>query len=95
MIQVQMYIPKYPMHPALHLRNRLIENLPGITEAPMCAGAWKNVQGECIQEGVCIITCLVEPEMLSIIDSILMQYKQDAQQEQVPYTVQEVQAIFL
>lgn len=94
MVKIQMYIPKYPMHPYLRLREALAE-VSGYTEHCMCAGSWKDGSGGIIEEGVVVIEMIAEQEDVPRINRCLMDYKVDAEQESVLYTVSEVQAFFI
>ena len=95
MILVQMYLPKYPMEAYLAARTRLFNALDGITEYPMCSGVWRSPDGKQMQEGVVVISAVVEEPMVEVIDCILMQYKLEAKQECVLYTTQQVNAVSL
>jgi len=91
-----MYIPKNPVHPYMRLRERLLEVVDGLTESPVCLGAWRNSAGEHVQEGVAVITVMVQdvPETSSI-EYLLEQYKAEAEQSCVLYTTQQVNAVFI
>jgi len=94
-IQYTMYIPKYPMHPYLKLRERLLDLYDGLTESPMSVGAWRNYLGKYVQEGVSVMTVLVHRDNATHLEYLLQQYKDEAKQECVLYTTQSVNAAFI
>jgi len=96
MVQVQMYIPEFPQGALSTLRAKLIENLEGITESPDNVGAWRSEEKRLYKEPVVVLTALVdEDESIDFIIQALAQYKEDANQKCVLYTVQDIDVILL
>lgn len=86
MVKVDMYIPKEPVHPYMRLRTRLLSNFHNMTEAPMCVGVWRGGSST-YQEGVTVLTMLLSVSNVPTIERILREYKADAKQEAVLFTV--------
>lgn len=86
MVKVDMYIPKEPVHPYMQLRTRLLSHFHDMTEAPMCVGIWRGASTT-YQEGVSVLTLLFSESNLPMLERILRQYKADAKQEAVLFTV--------
>lgn len=86
MVKVDIYIPKEPVHPYMRLRARLLSHFHDMTEAPMCIGVWRG-DNSTYQEGVTVITLLLSVSNVHMIERMLRQYKEDAKQEAVLFTV--------
>lgn len=86
MVKVDIYIPKEPVHPYMRLRASLLSHFHDMTEAPMCVGVWQG-SGSVHQEGVTVITMILPVSNVPMIERILLQYKGDAKQEAVLFTV--------
>lgn len=107
MLKVEIYIPKEPVHPYIRLRDTLIAQFDGMTEAPMCIGIWRGASGTLDQEGVSVITILVhdthptevpksdKTPSIEKIHRLLRRYKIEAKQEAVLYTVSPIKMYLL
>ena len=95
MVQVQAYIPDSPIWAQGAFIQELNECVPGYT-THAGRGVWKDSEGTIVHEDVLVFTMLIDEETeLPDVVGLLQQYKINAVQEAVLYTVQDIDVVFI
>lgn len=90
----RLYIPKYPNQPVFALEKRLAAAFNGYTLYSFGVGVWRSPIGQLIQEPVYVYDVVIESEDDAALRAILEEYKTDAEQTTVLYSIDN-QPIFL
>lgn len=98
MLLLKCYLPKYPAKPADDCFDRLLNTFGGVTSMPLGVGTWRDpALGEVTQEPVRVLECYIPDDDLTghVVWNIMQQYKEEARQVEVLYSLTEVIVIKL
>lgn len=83
----RLYIPKYPNQQVFTLEKRLAAAFNGYTLYSFGVGVWRMPNGELLQEPVYVYDVVIQDEEEAALRAILEEYKTDAAQTTVLYTI--------
>lgn len=94
MQRIVVYAPKYPIHPAMKLRQALLDLFDGLTEYSG-VGSWRNSKGNAVGEGVFVFEIITDEHIPhdALADAIA-KYQAEAEQEEVLCTIEHHIQIF-
>lgn len=87
-VMVRLYIPKYPNEPVQTLQKRLQRHFGGYTLGAFGVGVWVDpFESIKYEEPVYTFDVAIESKDVDVLDWMLLEYKQEAAQKCVFYTI--------